>query len=545
MSALIKEILLPEKIKSNYLFSKIVVGIEINKTKIIATKTLIKGTTSTIELIIEEKIPEETGEEDVQRTSPALTAIFSKIGNYDEIHTVLPSSIVIFKELKLPFTSRDKIAMVIGFEIEPLLPFALRDAAIDFIITKEISEEKSSQVLVTAVQKQQIAQHVALFEAIEKKPDIVTVDMIAVYGFYKQISAYRQAQGGSVLINITGHSTAIALMVDAQLKMVRTLPKGIIALAKQIAQELQKTPQEVIDHLVRFGFDTTNNPEYAPALEKAFTEWWDTVNFTLNSFSAQLLNRQPMAKIIFLGNGSLIQGLVPFITQKTGMACELFNSENTQQDASFTIRNNNLITPTNVISASATLPFATTVDYNLMPEEFAASDNSLLLKQLIVLAVLTIGLFATFTTHYYIQTSALKKEIRTSQEQALKALTSTFKNLEDVKKLDDEVITDARTELKEQKDRWFAFSNQSRTSFLQYLFELSKIDRRSTDLQVTHIGIAEGVLTLKASVRDHPALSLFEQQLQQSKLLKEIESSPQNPQFTIRILLAPASEEVI
>jgi len=105
MKQLIQDIFLPEKIKSYYLFSKVVVGIEINKTNIIATKTKINGYTSTIELIVEEKISEEVSEENFERTSPALSSIFSKIGSYDEIHTILPSSIVIFKELKLPFTS--------------------------------------------------------------------------------------------------------------------------------------------------------------------------------------------------------------------------------------------------------------------------------------------------------------------------------------------------------------------------------------------------------------------------------------------------------
>src|SRR6266446_2485272 len=136
MSQFIKDIFLPEKIKSYYLFSKTVVGIEVNKTNIIATKTRIAGNTSVIETIIEEKIPEEVSEENLEKTSPALQSIFSKIG------------------------------MVIGFEIEPLLPFALRDAVIDFIITREIPEEKSSEIMVTAVQKQHIVQHVAMFEAI-------------------------------------------------------------------------------------------------------------------------------------------------------------------------------------------------------------------------------------------------------------------------------------------------------------------------------------------------------------------------------------------
>src|SRR5579871_6305196 len=258
MSGLIKDVILPEKIKSYYLFSKIVVGVEINKTKIIATKTRISGTTSTIEQIIEEKIPEESPQEGTDPVSPALTALLAKIGSYDEIHTILPSSIAVFKEIKLPFTSRDKIAMVIGFEIEPLLPFSLRDAVIDFIITREIPEEKSSEIIVTAIQKQHIIQQLAQFEAIGIKPTAITIDMIALYGLYHHIDAYKKLPGGTALITVTGHSTAIAFMIDGQLKTVRTLPKGIIALTKQIAQELNKTSQEIIDHLLRFGVEQTD-----------------------------------------------------------------------------------------------------------------------------------------------------------------------------------------------------------------------------------------------------------------------------------------------
>ncbi len=544
MSAFIKDILLPEKIKNYYLFSKIVVGIEINKTHIIATKTKISGTTSTIELIVEEKISEEVSEEDFARTSPALTAIFAKIGSYDEIHTVLPSSIIVFKELKFPFTARDKISMIVGFEIEPLLPFAGRDAIIDFIITREIPEEKSSEILVTAVQKQQVIQHVAMFEAIGLRPDVVTVDMVSVYGLYKHIAAYKQLQGGTVLINITAHATTIAFMVNGQLKTVRTLPKGVITLTKQIAQGLNKTPQEIVDHLVRFGFDA-NATEHFPSLEKTFSDWWESVNFTLNSFSAQLLNRQPITKIIFLGTGSLIKDFVPFIEKKSGISSELFNTEGIEQDSSFTLKNSNLMTPVNLVSASATLPLPEVVDYNLAQKEFTPADNSLLLKQLIVLVVLTISLFATVITHYYIQTNKLSTELHASEQEALTALTSTFKNLEDAKELDEDTIEDARKELKEQKDRWFAFSNQSRASFLQYLLELSKIDRKKIDLKVDQITIGEGVLTLKAEVRDHPALKLFEHELSQSKLLNNIESQQETPEFTMRILLKPISEEVL
>jgi Tfp pilus assembly PilM family ATPase len=608
MSAFIKDILLPEKIKSYYLFPKIVVGIEINKIKITATKTRINGTTSTIEAIIEENISEPSFAEasDFAPTSPkqgyeghskassfvkasadttadrdtetsgalaaekeeksatdssvdkqqevvaqekanpvsvALKAIFAKIGNYDEIHTVLPSSIVVFKELKLPFTAREKIKMVIGFEIEPLLPFSLRDAVIDFIITREIPEEKSSEILVTAIQKQHIAQHLALFETAGIQPSFITIDMISLYGLYRHIDAYKNTQGGTALINITGHSTAIAFMINGQLKTIRTLPKGIIALTKQIAQELNKTSPEIVDYLLRFGLEQTDNAEYSATIQKVTSDWWDSVNFTLNSFATQLLNRQPMTKIIFLGNGSLIKGLIPFISQKAGVSCELFTTPQTIDNASCTVKNGNLITPLNVISASATLPLPITVDYNLAQKEFIVQSNTQLLKQLIVLAVLTLSLFAALITHYYIQTSKLESVIHKSERQALDALTTTFTKLENPKALTEEVLDDARMELAEKQKRWFAFSSQSRASFLQYLLELSsKIDRKSIDLKVEQITIGEGILTLKGSVKDYEALKVFERELEQSQLFTMAEAPPETPRFTMRLTLVNSEE---
>ena len=213
------------------------------------------------------------------------------------------------------------------------------------------------------------------------KPDVITVDIISLYGLYRQIDAYKQLQGGTVLINITSHTTSIALIINGQLKTVRTLPRGVIALTKQIAQEINKTPQEMLDHLLRFGLETNDIPAHSPAIEKAVTEWWNSINFTLNSFSTQLLSNQPITKIIFLGRGSLIKGLIPFIGQKSGIACELFNSESVNQDPTCIIKNSTSITPINVISASATLPLSTTIDYNLAQKEFKTPDNSLLLKQ--------------------------------------------------------------------------------------------------------------------------------------------------------------------
>ena len=538
---IIKDVFLPERIQSYYLFSKIVIGIEINKTHIIATKARVSGKTSTIETIIEEQIPEEVADSQISATSLALQRIFAKIGSYDEIRTVLASSVVIFKELKLPFVSREQIKMVIAFEIEPLLPFPLRDAAIDFIITRTIPEEKSSEIVVTATQKSHIAQHIHLFEQIGIKPSTIIVDMIALYNLYKQMDATVQLSGGTALINLTTQSTTILFMLNTQLKLVRTLPKGIIALTRHIAQEQQKTPQEIMDYILRFGVETTPD-EHSIATEKSITDWWESINFTLTSLSTQLLNREVISKIIFLGRGALIPGLLPFISKKTGIACELLNAEHISNTAHFTLKNKNLVTPINAISASSALLTEMVADYNLIQQEFVAPNNRLLLTQLIMYLVLTLTLFATLITHYYLQTSKLRKEITNSEQEALSQLKENLKTIEEDDTDLEEAITTANAELEVLQKRWFAFSNQSRTSFLQYLFELSKIDHKALGLKVDRLTIDDGFIILKADVKDHEALKILQQSLSQSPLFSAVES-PETLQFTIRITLANSNGE--
>ena len=122
-------------------------------------------------------------------------------------------------------------------------------------------------------------------------------------------------------------------------------------------------------------------------------------------------------------------------------------------------------------------------------------------------------------------------------------MTSTFKELEDIKALNDEVMEEARAALEEKQKRWFAFSNQARASYLQYLLELSsKIDRKSIDLQVAQISIAEGVLTLKAKVKDYQALKVLERELDQSALFTFAEAPPETPEFTMRLTLVNNQE---
>ncbi|MFO7839691.1 MAG: type II secretion system protein GspL [Desulfosalsimonadaceae bacterium] len=61
-----------------------------------------------------------------------------------------PPALASYRNLRLPFTDRRKIRQVLPFEVEPLLPFALDEAILDFQLVRR---EGSADVIAAAVEK--------------------------------------------------------------------------------------------------------------------------------------------------------------------------------------------------------------------------------------------------------------------------------------------------------------------------------------------------------------------------------------------------------
>ncbi len=532
---MIKNIFLPEKIGNYYLFSKRIIGIDIGKTHINATQTHVSGTVITIERCLEEKLEPGNTNDHTQRLGQALKKIFESVDRFDEVRTALSSSLIVFKELKLPFTSHSKISMVIGFEVEPLLPFSLADAVVDFIITKTIKEEQSAVVLVAATQKQHIAQHLQIFEQAGINPHVITVDLFGLYGLYAQLPAYATATGSVALLDLGLNATRIAYIQDGQLRLIRALPHGMMNIAKTIGQTLGIPPAQALEQIIRFGLEKTDAPDYEQALKDALTTFWNKVRFTLSSFAARTGEEQPIAKLLLLGGGAEIKGLPAFITDALAIPCQLFNGEQIAQSPDIRLKNMHTIPSISITSIGAAIPSAITEQFNLRKNEFRILQTGLLLKQLITTAALILILFGSLIMYSFMQSRNLNQELQASEEEAITILQERFKALEE-ESIEDMTLS-ANTELRKEEERWFAFS-RTRGSFLQYLLELtSRIDREGLGFVAEKITIAEKTITLKARVKDFEALQNLERELRKSKLFKDIEPQ-KDPEFIMKIPLA-------
>jgi type IV pilus assembly protein PilM len=460
------------------------------------------------------------------------------IGHYDAIYSSLSSSLAIFKELKLPFIDEHKIRMVLEFEIEPLLPFSVHDAVIDFIVTKQLPQEKSSELLIAAVQKHHVAHHIGLFEQAGFSPNVITIDLFALYGVYRLIPTYAQFQGSTAIIDLGAQTTGIALIDNGQLRLIRALPKGVVHQAKALSHTLSMQLNDAMAALVRFGLEKNGNEEYTKAAMAIFSDFWQEIALTLNSFSAQTEQKQSINHIYILGGGAEIKGFSSFVTTLLGIECEPFQIHKLLQSNAVHFITKNGIVSTATLSICTALPTSTTARFNLRAKEFGISgDQTALTKQLIVASVLIALFFVTLAQQDFFQTRKLRNVARETQDEMIALLKQKFRKIPGTEEDLRRVVDMAEAELRKEEKLWFAFANPDRAAFLQYLLELtSRVNKQELQFTIDRLIITENSITLDAHVKDHDALIALENDLRQSKLFKHVDAQDQ-PDFKMKIRL--------
>lgn len=558
---MIQDIFLPEKIGSYYIFRQRILGIDITKTQVNGSLVVAQGATITIakqlslplngehanaeqkngkngvESKDDQKSPESVDMLD-NRVSNTLSALCEQMGPFDQINTALSSGVVVFKELRLPFTTRDKISMVIHFEVAPLLPFSANEAVIDFIITHVNEEEKSAQVLVAAAQKKHVSEHLALFEKAGYHPSKITVDMFALYGLYTQIPAYQSLTGSLALIDLNMHSTNIVTIVDSQLRIIRTLGYGLATVAKDAGSSADLKPQQVMDHLLRFGLEQGGSEGNNEVIKNSLTAFFNRLQFALTSTFNQL-QKNSIEKILLCGSGAEIKNIASIAQEQLGTPCELFDIQKITENKQFNIASQLTLSQPVVLSTAVAIATPATQGFNLLKGEFAPPAQMMLLKQLITAGVLIVVLFGIIISQTVIQGRRLQSEINASQEEVIEALQERFPEIPEEEDDLDEVINSAKLELEKEEVVWRAFSSQNRASFLEYLLELtSRINKKELGFipeQLSIVDGAQGEITLKAQVKDYAALKKLEQALRESKLFSYVEGQSDTA-FAMKII---------
>jgi len=538
---MIKNIFVPEKIGSYYLFPKRIIGFDIGKTVVHACKIYLSGQKISVEKCLEERIALGENTDYQERAGNTIRSVLEAAGPYNSIYSAIDSSRIIFKKLMLPFIQYDRIKKVIYFEVEPLLPFPLHEAVVDFIIVDQNREENKSEVLVAAVQHEQLEQHVQLFEQAGVKPEVVIVDLFALYGLYQRIPSYAQLEGDVALIDLGVHATRIAYIHDKRLSFIRTVPKGLSVVAKMVGTKLGISANDAMEQIMRFGLEREDEPTYSDAITNALTSFWHDLSFTLRSFSMRT-DVLSINKLLLLGIGPDIKGLSSFVSNLLHVSCEPFIINELFKEKNITIKQDQRISSSTFISLSVVLPSPITERFNLLLGEQRILYAAVVNKQLIVGLILVITLFVVLFVNSFLQVRTLRNEWRLSEKQAVRVLKERLPKL--VGDRLGVLVRNARDVVDEEEKR-IALMSPVRVSFLNYLLELiTRIDKKALGLVVDQIAIGDGVMTLKGRVKDFDALRRLEANLRESKLFNYTESQEKTEFEALKIDLVQNAEEL-
>lgn len=175
-------------------------------------------------------------ETDPARRVQTLRSFLWQHGLYatDRLVTAIPCQDLFVRTLSFPFRDSAKLAQVVPFEVENLVPMPLEDLAIGSVVLPPgLAQEgndrqfKGSEVLVTAAPKDKVAEHLKFMAEADVEPSAINVDAMALYS----VSEYLRETGAQVpkdlaIIDVGASKTTLCLIHEGRPVMLRTVLWG-------------------------------------------------------------------------------------------------------------------------------------------------------------------------------------------------------------------------------------------------------------------------------------------------------------------------------
>jgi Tfp pilus assembly PilM family ATPase len=490
---MISEIFLPEKIGKRRLIARRIIGIAIQEDEVKIACVYAKRSKTIIELLNNQIIEAGTEETYIQRATDAVKKIMAPIKRYHQIRAAIPASIVTFKEIQVPFSDPEKIRMVLEYEIESMLPFSIHEAVVDFIITKEGKDQQPAQLLVAAVRNQDLQAVLDIYTNANIEPTNITIDLFAAYGLYQQISDYKNISNASALVDVGTMSTRIAFLQSGELRLTRSIPRGMMTVIKGISEELGIVIEDVQKKLQLHGISISNDETYNRVAQKHFINFFNDIQFTLNSFSIKLNFYEGIGKLLFIGKVINIHGLMKFSSDALQIPCEAFDCKKILATPGIKniIKNTIIDWSGYSVALGTALPSEQQSLFDLRRKSFALIQYPLITQQFITMLVILVVLLGVVGFNGYRQLNTLQDAVNNANNKAVVQLKTILPKEKQPQKLTlAAMVREAEKVLSEKSDLWASFSPTYRMNPLVILLEITTfLEKHLNEVTIVEINM--------------------------------------------------------
>lgn len=486
---MLKKLFFPATYKGHRFYKERILGITVDNNTIHCSIVETSSKKTTIVAVINEPIIITEGQSYVESLVKALTKVVAPLQKkVDKVCWGLSSSLALFKEVKLPFVDREKIAMVLEYEVESLLPFTLDEAIIDFIITKSIPEEKSSILLVAAVRKHEIQFIIDVCTQSGINPHQITLDVFGLVGIYNEISEYKKEERATALITLSAQSTRIVFIEKGTIRLIRTINQGIESIVNKVSVTCHTPPASIADQIRLQGLRAEGESPLSNAISAAFTELFAEIQFTLDTFNVKTNFSNAVTRCFFTGPYARINGLTTLASSTLQIPAELFSPEKLIVSRG---RHVTHVLPGDLFDAVESIGLGCAENvfspFNLRQKDFFTIDYAAGRTQIGATIAILVFFFGTLGVLSYAQTNLLQQRVTALEKKERKRLTPMI--VSDGKKKPGnmsikKLLTEAKKGIEQKQEMWAPLT-QGALKPLLVLQELSKIiDRKRFDVAI-------------------------------------------------------------
>jgi type IV pilus assembly protein PilM len=310
--------------------SKQLVGLDIGSTsvKIVGLKAGKKGEFELMHLGLENLAPDTIVDGAIMAKLPVAEAINRIYNNQgiktNNVATSISGHSVIVKKINLPAQSAEELAESIMWEAEQYIPFDISDVNIDYEILKTVPGTGTIEVLLVAVKKDKISDHVSVINLAGKTPGLVDVDAFALLGAY--LYNYQPSgQTVTALLNIGASISNLCIVKGNELLFTRDISVG----GNQYTDFLQKG--------LSISFEDAEKVKKGTAIpgvdEGEVRRIMDSVSEIIEleiqktfDFFKATTTTDRIDRMILSGGSARAHGLSEHLSQKFEVPVEIFNS---------------------------------------------------------------------------------------------------------------------------------------------------------------------------------------------------------------------------
>jgi len=220
------------------------------------------------------------------------------------------------RNIEVPFDNIDTVRQIIKSEIEPHLPFPVENVVVDFYDTETAPEGKMN-VMLTAVSKTVMGEHLDLMHSAGLEPEVVDVDFLSIFNTVSRLRPDLKAQN-YMIVDVGASRTTVVYVADNKPMAVRSIPVAGDVMTLSIAREADIAVEEAErlkieqgDALYEEGGGEAGKVN--AGLGKALERFHQELTRTIRYFSSQIAESD-YSRIILTGASARLKNLDQFLT---------------------------------------------------------------------------------------------------------------------------------------------------------------------------------------------------------------------------------------